>query len=182
MDSLPPEVQAIEIALGNWKAQALRAMVQTGIADAMNKLCHPKGADQMVSADAIAKEAGTHPEATRRLLRYVSTFHVCVEGEAGGLFQLGPIGKTLTSTHPQSVAGRVLLEAGETHTVMWTHLPEFLLTGEKVIQSAFGVPDYFGMMVANPEHLKIFQEAMTSYSNEEGFVPFDILNYLRPLT
>lgn len=159
---LPPHAKALDIATGNWKAQALRSYVSTGLASAMDELCRPGFA----SASKIAAKAGVHEEATYRLLRFLSTFDVVVEG-GDQTFTLGPVGDAVTPSNPNSVGAAVLLEASYPHGQVWSHLDDFVKTNEGVVQKAFGF-SYWDMAASNPTHLKIFHEAMTGYSNADA--------------
>mmetsp|Transcript_2885 Transcript_2885/g.3371 ORF Transcript_2885/g.3371 Transcript_2885/m.3371 type:complete len:361 (+) Transcript_2885:60-1142(+) len=157
----PPAALAIDMVLGGWRAQALHAFCKSGLADIMN-------ANDYMDAKALAEQKDLNANAVRRLLRFLSSVGVCVEEETGGRFKLGPVGEVCTKSHPESVAGRVLLECGSAHQLLWQNCPEYLKTGKNVTKTAFGVDNYWDMCQADPAHLKIFQEAMTSYSNDEA--------------
>jgi len=137
----------------------------------MEELCSED--NNFVSVQDIAKSADLNPNATYRLLRFLSTFDVCIESadddETNKCFKLGPVGAVLTPNHPQSVAKRVLWEASITPTIVWDKLGEFLKTDKKIIQEATGESDIWGLFAKNPPVLDLFQEAMTGYSNEEAF-------------
>jgi len=86
-----------------------------------------------------------------------------VENESG-CFKLGPVGEVCTKSHPESVRDSILLEGSSAHISLWGNLPIFLKTGKKVTQEAFGVENYWDMCKADPEHMEIFQNAMTAYT------------------
>jgi hypothetical protein len=161
---LPPATMAMDIATGNWKAQSLRSFVTTGLAAAMENLC---AGNKFESAEVLAEATGLHPVATFRLLRFLATFDVCIEG-GNRTFRLGPIGEVLTPNHPESVAGTVVWEASFESASLWNDLPLFLETNEKVIQNVFGVDSFWDYIGSKPAVLKVFQEAMTGYSNQEA--------------
>mmetsp|Transcript_136 Transcript_136/g.161 ORF Transcript_136/g.161 Transcript_136/m.161 type:complete len:370 (-) Transcript_136:428-1537(-) len=179
---LPPEVQLAELATGNWKAQALKAFITTGLADTMDRLC---GKDNIfVEGLTLASETKLHPVATKRLLRFLSTFGVCIESD-NSTFKLGDLGQLVTSSNPKSRAGRVVLEASFEHAKAWSRLPEFLATNVHVTKSAFGTESYWEMAKQDPEHLEVFIKAMSSYTGEEASFlsteqlspSFDLSNY-----
>uniref|UniRef100_A0A7S4D886 O-methyltransferase C-terminal domain-containing protein n=1 Tax=Heterosigma akashiwo TaxID=2829 RepID=A0A7S4D886_HETAK len=131
----------------------------------MDRLC---GKESMfVEVSAIATEAKLHPVATQRLLRFLSTFGVCIEGD-NSTFKLGDLGQLVTSSNPKSSAGRVVLEASFTHAKAWSKLPEFLATNAHVTKSAFGTESYWEMAKQDSGHLEVFIKAMASYSGEEA--------------
>jgi len=86
----------------------------------------------------------------------------------GGSFKLSPVGEVCTKSHPQSVASAVLLEASAYHSQIWLKMPEYLVTGLKTTKSAIGHDGYWDACKANPEHMLVFQHAMTAYSNDEA--------------
>jgi len=136
----------------------------------MEKLCSKD--NKFVSVQDIANETNLHPNATYRLLRFLSTFDVCIESEdsTSKSFKLGPVGAVLTPNHPQSVAKKVVWEASSTSQSVWNKLGDFLKTDKKVFQAATGEPDIWTHFAQNPAELEIFQEAMTGYTNEDAFL------------
>jgi C-methyltransferase len=163
----PPQAIAMDIATGNWKAQATRAFVTSNLAGVMESCCKN---DKFVSVADIAKEAGLDPNATYRLLRYLATFDVCIESvDKKKYFKLGPIGEVLTPNHPQSVAKKICWEASLTSTQTWNKLDEFLPKREATVHNVTGGTDIWTYFAKNPSILSTFQEAMTSYSKEEAF-------------
>jgi len=169
----PPHVIAMDLATGHWKAQATRAFITSNIANVMEKLCSKD--NNFVSVQDIANETNLHPNATYRLLRFLSTFDVCIENEdlTSKRFKLGPVGAVLTPNHPQSVAKHVIWEASSTTTSVWNKLEDFLKTDKMVVQEATGGPDLWAHFAQNPAELEIFQEAMTGVTNEEAFFLFN---------
>jgi len=163
--TLPPQAIAMDLATGNWKAQATRSFVSTGIAAAMETKC-ADGA--YASFSDIANAAGTHPKATYRLLRYVSTLDICVEGD-DQTFTLGKVGEVLTPNHPQSVANVVEWEASLTPALVWDKLDDFLKTNKQQSNAALDKAGFWAHLGQNPSVLNSFQRAMTGYTNEESF-------------
>lgn len=163
----PPQAIAMEIATGNWKAQATRAFITSNLAAVMENLCKN---ETFVPVSDIAKEADLDPTATYRLLRYLATFDVCVESvEENKSFKLGSVGAVLTPNHPQSVAKKLCWETSWTPVRVWDQLSTFLPKGEAMINVATGGCDMWTYFAKNPDILGLFQEAMTSYTKEEAF-------------
>merc|ERR1719266_2951485 len=114
----------MDIATGNWKAQATRAFITSNIAGVMEELCAD---DKFASVNDIATAANLHPKATYRLLRYLSTFDICIEStEERQCFKLGSVGTVLTPNHPQSVAKRLVWETSLAPALVWDKLDKFL--------------------------------------------------------
>lgn len=166
----PPQAIAMDLATGNWKAQAVRSFVTTNIAGTMEDLCTAENI--FVSADKIAEAADLHPAAIYRLLRFLSTFDVCVEGPDKS-FKLGPVGAVLTPNNPQSVASSVVWEASLTPALGWDKFDTFLKTNKSVAKEAYAGKDIWAHFAENPETFAVFQKAMTGYSNEEAFFLFN---------
>ena len=165
----PPQAIAMDIATGNWKAQAVRTFINSNIAAAMEKLCTEKNIFR--SVEEIANEAGLNSNATYRLLRFLSTFDVCIEEDDDSkAFKLGPVGEVLTPNNPQSVADAVLWESSNVSSMVWNKLDQFMKTEKMVVKEAIGANDIWEYFEENPDVLALFQKAMTGYSNDEAFV------------
>jgi len=66
-----------------------------------------------------------------------------------------------------SMANKVLLEASSEHVQLWTHLSEYLRTGEHAPSKIFGLDNYFDLFESRPEHVEVFSKAMSCYTNDE---------------
>lgn len=66
-----------------------------------------------------------------------------------------------------SMADKVLLEASYEHVQMWTHLSDYLRTGEHAPSKIFGLDSYFDLFDSRPEHIEVFSKAMSCYTNDE---------------
>lgn len=161
---LPPQVQAIEIAHGAWKSQAMRSFVSTGLADSMGSLCQD---GKFVSTSKISEKSSTKADPTYRLLRFLATFDVVVENDKHE-FTLGPVGEVCVKSHPNSVANVILWEASETCNRPWLFMDDFLQENQPVVKEAFGTEDYYSFIVGTGKPFAEFQSAMTHFSNEEG--------------
>ena len=164
-DSPPPQVLALNIATSNWKAQSIRTFILSGLAGAMEELCV---GGKFVTATDIAHKAGMKPNPTYRLLRFLSTFDVCVEGPNRD-FTLGPIGEVLTPNNPQSVAKAVLWEASLTPALIWDQLLTFIRDDRHVAPEVLQTESVWSYLHNHPEIQATFLGAMTGYSNEESF-------------
>jgi SAM-dependent methyltransferase len=136
---------------GIWVPQALYAAAKLGIADAL--------AVGPASADAVAREAKTHPRATYRLLRALATLDVVRESD-GGVFELTPLGRCLTADSPDSVQAWALLWGGPMMWEPWGHLADCVRTGEMAPKFLSGVDGAFELMKAYPEDAAHFNRSM----------------------
>ena len=155
-----PVEEISKLATGHWISQMVFAFVENKMADAFD------GKEQ--SSDTIANECGLREDSTYRLLRALSTIGVVTQNVNNQkMFELSETGSFLTQSHPMSMANKVLLEASVEHVQMWTHLSEYLKTGEHAPSKIFGLDNYFGLFDSNPEYVKKFSNAMGSYTNDE---------------
>lgn len=154
----PPEAVVMDIVLGGWKSQALRAFVKSGLAEVLP----PSGGDEFAKPSDLAKSVNPNLDANavHRLLRFLSTIDVCIEHSSGGIYQLGPVGEVCKTSHPQSAADKVLLESSAAHTNMWTNLPMYLETGNKVCNDVyllkrrvFSKDSFSGLFTSNGKQL-----------------------------
>jgi len=155
-----PVEQIAQLSTGHWISQMVFAFVENKMADAF------EGEPQ--SAEAIATKCKLRPDATYRLLRALSTIGVLKQQEdTPEIFELTELGCFLTQSHPMSMANKVLLEASSEHVQMWTHLSEYLRTGEHAPSKIFGLDNYFDLFESRPEHVEVFSKAMSCYTNDE---------------
>jgi len=155
-----PVEQIAQLSTGHWVSQMVYAFVKNNMPDAF------EGKPQ--SAEAIATKCELRLDATYRLLRALSTIGILKQQEdSPEIFELTEVGGFLTQSHPLSMADKVLLEAGSEHVLMWTHLSEYLRTGEQAPSKIFGLDNYFDLFESRPGYVEIFSKAMSCYTNDE---------------
>ncbi|MEC9347472.1 MAG: methyltransferase [Pseudomonadota bacterium] len=147
----------MDLIFGRWRSQTLHAGVKLGVFEVTGSA--PK------SSDDVASEIGTDPALTYRLMRALACIGLLVEDDRRR-FSVTEAGATLGSTHPQSLRAVTLLEEGQEHYALWTHLCDMVKEGR---QNAF-VREFghmaFDHTAADPAGYGVtFNEAMTSYSN-----------------
>ena len=91
---VPPEIGLLELASGFMATHAVYAAAKLGIADVL--------ANGPLSADDVAGEVGSNPDATHRLLRACAAIGVFREG-ADGRFGLTPLANGLRSGTDDSI-------------------------------------------------------------------------------
>jgi hypothetical protein len=153
-----PADAVIDLIFGRWRSQTLYAGVELGVFEEL--------ADGPARAGEVADALDLDPDNTYRLLRALGSLDLLDEG-SDGTFSLTGKGALLTEDHPHSLRGVARLEESPEHYALWTHLPEFVRTGE---QGAFEKEHGYRLFEypeADPAYSRIFDEAMTSYSRLE---------------
>ncbi|MDX1624590.1 MAG: methyltransferase [Gemmatimonadota bacterium] len=148
----------MRMIFGRWRSQILYAGVKLGTFEAVT------GEER--TADEVAEELELDPANTYRLMRALGSLGLLDE-RGDGQFRITEKGRVLTREHPQSLRGVALLEESPEHYALWTHLPEFIRTGE---QDAFEEEHGYKLFEypeADAEYSRVFDEAMTSYSRVE---------------
>ncbi|MEA2760657.1 MAG: hypothetical protein QOH65_3594 [Methylobacteriaceae bacterium] len=146
----PPHVQLIEMAVAIWRARAIYAAAELGLADLLAE--GPRGAEE------LAQATGMHAPSLYRLLRALAGCGVLTEIEPRK-FATTPLGDTLRTGAPGAARSTVLTLAGDWQWQAWQHFLESLRTGKPGLANAFGT-DLFSYLRENPEHGARFNDAM----------------------
>ena len=162
-DPLPdPTTALLTVMTGAWATQAVATMAELNIADHLAD--HPG-----MSAERLATLTGTHPDALRRLLRYLTslglltsadgTYHLTATGQplrTGTEFSLHPLAQLYGGPFYDSFAGL-------THSVR---------TGEEAFAHRYG-QHHFPYFAQHPELGSLFHRAMAA--SAEMFTPVPTL-------
>lgn len=151
---VPPQVGLLELASGFMATHVLYAAAKLGIADAL--------ANGPLSADEIAAEVGTNPDATYRLLRACATFGVFTE-RADGRFGLTPLADGLRSGSSDSMRPAILMLGDPTYQGMWGDLVHTVETGRPAAEKVLGRP-MWEYLDDHPQFAATFNQAMTRLS------------------
>jgi hypothetical protein len=156
-ESAPPFAQVIQMALGYVVSRAVHACAKLGFADQL--ISGPR------SSDDLAKACGTHPDATYRLLRTMSSIGLFSEGPRGR-FSLTPLGESLKTGAPGAARSTVLSLAGDTFWATWGQFEHALRTGLPGAEKALGMGmfDYFA---GHPVEAGWFNDAMIGVHGQE---------------
>jgi hypothetical protein len=157
--STPPGVTLMRLIYGGYAFQTVRALVELGIADALNE-----GARS--TAD-LARELGLHEPSLRRLLKAAATLEVAT-AEADDRFRLTPVGLLIRSQADGSLAALARMFGSEHYHTTMRALPDAVRTGKTAIQTQFGVESPFELYDREPEIAAVFDAAMTAMSNMNG--------------
>jgi hypothetical protein len=141
------------LMVGHREAAAISAAVQLGFLDLL--------ADGPRSSADVAAAAGTHPDATHRLLRALGTLGLLAEVEGG--FAVAEFGRPLLSDSPASLAPQAKLNSDPALWAAWGNLAHSVRTGETAFDALHGV-DVWTHRSRSPEHSRNFDDLMTSLS------------------
>ena len=151
----PPFVQVITLAGGAWTTQIIYAAAKLGIADLLGN--GPK------SADALARETGSNPEAIYRLLRALASVGIFKE-TSDRMFELTPLAETLQKNHPMSVQPAALLMGDSIWREPWGNILHSIKTGEEAFANIFKT-SYFDYLNEHEDTWETFNNWMTRVSN-----------------
>ena len=159
MDAKPvsPGRELSGILVGNRVQQAVYVAAKLGIADLLG--------DGPRSAEDLARDAGAHPEALRRLLRALASFGVFAEDEAGR-FRLTPIADLLRSGTRESKRAFALWSGGVSYR-LFGELEYSVLTGKPAFDNLFGM-EFFEYLERNPDVGNLFDEFMSRQTAPMG--------------
>ncbi len=151
---IPPPIAVMEMITNAWAAQAITAVADLGIADALAK--GPLPVDELASAvDADA-------DAVSRLLRAL-TSRGLFRLRRDGRYELTSLGNCLRSDAEVSLRGFARFLGAPQHREHWSHLTDVIRTGRPVVPELRGKP-FFEYLADEPEFAEIFNAAMTNGS------------------
>ena len=146
---VPAEVGVLELTSSFMSTHAVYAVARLGIADVL--------ADGPRSAEALAAELGTDPDATHRLLR-ASAAHGLLREEGDG-YALTALGRTLVSDAPGSMRSVVLMIGDPRYQSVWAELPEAVRTGGPRAEAVHGV-SMWELLDRDADYGATFHDAM----------------------
>lgn len=135
-------------------------------------------AERARTAGDIARDAGTQPDATYRLLRALSSLGALRE-EANGEFSLTEMGELLRSDVPASFAPLARFVGSKWGAMVFTDLEHSVATGEGAFRRQHG-ESLFEWLTKNPEEQALFSRAMSTFSGIEAeciLAAYDFTNY-----
>src|SRR5215467_4115582 len=140
----------LNAAFGAQSAQILYVAAKLGLADQL-------GQGSRTGAE-LALTLGIDTRALQRVLRGLVMLGVC--NEDGYRFSLTPLGEHLRADHPDSVQGRIILNA-EVHHALWADLLATVRTGQSASERVFGT-SFYQHLSQDPTAGALFDRAMTS--------------------
>ncbi len=155
--AVPPHVQVVQMAMGYVVSRAVYLCAKLGFADKLGT--GPRGSDE------LARECGTHPGATFRLLRAMASVGLFTE-VAPRKFGLTPMGEALKTDAPGAARATVMMLAG---TWAWPAFAEFehaVRTGEPGAEKALGM-SVFDWLAKHPDEAALFNDGMIGVHGQE---------------
>lgn len=152
----PPPFALLDLAMARWLSDALAAVTQLGVPDAL-------AAGARDHAD-VAHALGLHAGSLYRVLRALSRQGLLVESPSG-TFALTETTRALCTDHPSSMRNMVMELARPRNTEAWAALPDAIRTGEAV-WSRFHDVDMWTWLDRHPQEHAVFHGAMVELTRE----------------
>jgi DNA-binding transcriptional ArsR family regulator len=151
---VPPPIAVMEMVMNAWAAQAITAVADLGIADALAKGALP--------VDELASAVDADADAVSRLLRALATRGL-FRLRRDGRYELTPLGDCLRSDAEVSLRGLARFVGAPQHREHWSHFTDAVRTGRPVVAELRGKP-FFEYLADEPGFAEIFNVAMTGGS------------------
>jgi SAM-dependent methyltransferase len=159
--AIPPRFQVSRMISSLWVPQAIYAAAKLGLPDVL--------AEGPASGAEVAAKAGTHPEATFRLLRSLVVLDLLRQHD-DGRFELTETGRCLTRDAPDSVRSWALLWGGPMMWPCWGHLADCVARGEMAPKILHGFDSPFELMEKHPEEDAHFNRSMAELTRGVAMV------------
>lgn len=156
-DAVPPPFALLGMIMGSMLTQAIHVAAVLDFAGIL--------ADGPLAADEVARQAGSDPDASERLLRTLASFGIFAE-TPDGRFTLTPLADALRADAPVSMRGMALLLGHPYQWEDWGHLIDSVRTGEPVMEKLRGMGGY-EFLAANPDFAQVFEGGMGTLSDLE---------------
>jgi len=139
-------------------SQAIHVAATLGIADLL--------AEGSRTSDELGAATGTHRPTLYRLLRALASVEVLHELD-GRRFELAPLGQSLRSNVPNSIAGWAAFVGRPYYWQAWSGLLHSVRTGENAFRHVHGT-DVWTYRSIRPDESAVFDRAMTSLSRRSS--------------
>jgi O-methyltransferase domain/Dimerisation domain len=154
----PAHVSIMQLLNGAHVAGAVSCLAELGIPDLLE--AGPK------SAEELAGQTGTNPQALYRLMRATACVGVLAEGPEG-TFSETPMSAVLRSNANPSLRALAIMGGREWHGRGWSRLEYCVRTGKQALDQVYGA-HIFEYLRQNPEEAQIFHDTMTALSMIDG--------------
>ena len=163
----PVHIGMLQLLNGVRVAGAVSCLAQLGIPDLVE--------DGPRSAEELASQTGTNPQALYRLMRATACVGVLAEGP-DGTFSETPMSAVLRSNAKPSLRALAIMGGREWHGRGWSRLEYCVRTGKQALDQVYGahVFEYFKQ---NPEEAQIFNDTMTALSMIDGPAVAEAYNF-----
>ena len=150
----PAPIAMVELILAGWMSQAIQAVAELRVADAL--------ASGPLPLQDLARRVGADPDALSRLLRALISRGIFCQ-HRDGRYALNPLADTLRRDAPVSMAAAALFYGSRQHREHWSMLVDSIQTGEASVPLLRGKA-FFDYLNDEPELAQLFNDAMTSIS------------------
>ena len=155
--SVPPDVQLLQMVSGAFVSAAIYTAAKLGIADLLAK--------GPASTAVLAEQTATDEQSLYRLLRALASVGAFQEVGVRE-FANTPVTDTLRSDHPRSTRDLAIWMGEPDHWRVFGHLLYSVRTGKPAWDHVHGEPVFPYLFNTNKELGEIFNRAMTSVSHE----------------
>lgn len=161
-----PDEILIPIFTGMWAMQAVATAARLGIPDLL--AAGPR------TPEDVAAEAGTHPGATKRLLRALASLRLA-RPVAGGRYELTAAGERLRTGVPGTFKDAFIAETDEVHWQGWARAADAVRTGDPRPQAVFGMPafDYYAKHREEGEQFGLAMENISRFAAHAVLEAYD---------
>jgi ubiquinone/menaquinone biosynthesis C-methylase UbiE len=165
--SVPPQAILLDYLCGMMRTQAIHHASRLRIAELVE--------DGPKSVSALAEATKTHASSLARLLRALASIGIFTEVEPE-YFAQTPLSVLLQPDVPGSMYHVALLHGDHWQWHVWEGFAHTLQTGEPTFSRLFGVEMFQYFTQHSPESAKVFNDAMTGFS-EQVNMPIATANY-----
>jgi hypothetical protein len=158
MDYFQAQQTLFQLSTGGWVSKMIGLVAELQIADYL--VLGDK------TAEDLARITMTHPEGLYRGLRVLATAGILVESE-GRKFSLPAASHILLTNMPGSMRAMMMYWNQKWHDLALSHAMHSIKTGEPSFPKAHG-RSFFEWLQDSPEHVQIFNKAMTDFSAAKG--------------
>jgi hypothetical protein len=163
----PAHVGIFQLLNGAHVAAAVSCLAQLGIPDLVE--AGPK------SAEELAKEIGTDPQALYRLMRATACVGVLSE-QPDGKFSQTPMSAVLRSDATPSLRAFATMYGRDWHARGLSNMEHCVRTGKQAMEKVYG-SHIFEYLKQNPSEGEIFNDAMTQISMIDSPAVADAYNF-----
>jgi O-methyltransferase domain/Dimerisation domain len=167
MQQDPTADALLKLAAGGWIAQAIHVAAKLGLADLLN--------ERHKTAEELAHETSSHPDALFRLLRTLASLGIFKQ-DIEGRFGLTPMAEYLRTSKQGSLRGHAVMLGEPWVWRAWGDAIHAIRTGESGFTHAFGAP-LFTYYAEHPEAHSVSVAGLTSRSAPENIAIADSYDF-----
>jgi hypothetical protein len=154
---VPPHVQLLQMATGEWVARALHATAELGLADQL--------ANAPRSAAELAGTMHVHAPSLHRFMRTLASLGVLTE-RPEQRYALTTLGEALRTGAPGSARATLLTFGSRWLQRSWDHLTYSIQTGKTGFEKAYEMP-LFEYLAQHSDEASLFSETMVGFHGQE---------------